>query len=145
MITVRIAEENDAEALASLCAQLGYPTEVGQMRERYRRIRSVRAGEIFVAERTTDAQVVGWAHVGMRMPLEDEPFAELLGLVVDESVRSGGVGAALLAAAEAWARGAGFATMRVRSNVLRERAHRFYEREGYARIKTSAVFRKSLA
>lgn len=34
--------------------------------------------------------------------------------------------------------------MRVRSNVIRERAHRFYEREGYARIKAQAVFRKQL-
>ena len=44
-----------------------------------------------------------------------------------------------------WARAQGFASMRVRSNVIRERAHRFYEREGYARIKAQAVFRKPLA
>jgi len=47
-------------------------------------------------------------------------------------------------AAEQWARVHGFALMRVRSNVVRERAHRFYEREGYARVKTQAVFRKAL-
>lgn len=80
-----------------------------------------------------------------RVQLEDGAFAELAGLVVDESVRGSGVGAALLAAAEDWARAQGFASMRVRSNVIRERAHRFYEREGYARIKAQAVFRKPLA
>ena len=84
------------------------------------------------------------AAVVPRLQLEDAPFAELAGLVVDDAVRGAGVGAALLNAAEAWARSEGFATMRVRSNVVRERAHRFYEREGYERIKAQAVFRKAL-
>ena len=48
----------------------------------------------------------------------------------------------LLAAAEAWAREHGFASMRVRSNILRERAHRFYLREGYIEKKRQAVFLK---
>jgi hypothetical protein len=34
--------------------------------------------------------------------------------------------------------------MRVRSNVIRERAHRFYLREGYAEKKRQAVFLKQL-
>jgi hypothetical protein len=33
----------------------------------------------------------------------------------------------------------------VRSQVSREPAHRFYLREGYAHVKTSAVFEKRLA
>jgi hypothetical protein len=32
----------------------------------------------------------------------------------------------------------------VRSNVLRERAHAFYRREGYGEIKQQRVFEKSL-
>jgi len=34
--------------------------------------------------------------------------------------------------------------MVVRSRVARERAHRFYEREGYALVKTSHIFEKRL-
>ena len=34
--------------------------------------------------------------------------------------------------------------MTVRSRIARERAHRFYEREGYVLEKTSHVFRKPL-
>lgn len=143
-ISVRVASESDAEAIASLSAQLGYPTSVDEMRERYLRIRAERNSEVFVAERAEDSRVVGWTHVVPRLQLEDAPHAELAGLVVDESVRSTGVGAALLAAAEDWARAQGFSTMRLRSNVIRERAHRFYEREGYRRIKSQAVFRKPL-
>jgi len=143
-IAVRAAQEGDVEAIASLSAQLGYPTPVDEMRERYSRVRAALAGEIFVATHVNDARVVGWTHVVPRLQLEDAPYVELAGLVVDETVRSAGVGAVLLAAAEDWARAQGFATMRVRSNVIRERAHRFYEREGYERIKAQAVFRKAL-
>lgn len=143
-IAVRAARDGDVEALASLSAQLGYPTPLDEMHARYSRVRAATAGEIFVAVRTDDARVVGWTHVVPRLQLEDASYAELAGLVVDESVRSVGVGAALLTAAEGWARAQGFATMRVRSNVIRERAHRFYEREGYERIKAQAVFRKTL-
>ena len=38
----------------------------------------------------------------------------------------------------------GLARLRVRSNVIRERAHRFYERVGFEKIKAQAVFEKSL-
>jgi hypothetical protein len=34
--------------------------------------------------------------------------------------------------------------MTVASRIARERAHRFYEREGYERSKTSHIFTKSL-
>jgi GNAT superfamily N-acetyltransferase len=63
-------------------------------------------------------------------------------LVVSETARGQRVGSALLAAAEAWAREQGFASMRVRSNIMRERAHRFYLREGYTEKKRQAVFLK---
>jgi len=66
------------------------------------------------------------------------------GTTVLDAARSLGVGARLLAAAEAWSRDAGFARMRVRSNVVRERAHRFYVREGYVERKRQVVFEKDL-
>jgi hypothetical protein len=55
------------------------------------------------------------------------------------------MGRELCRAAEEWARGCGVTRIRVRSNVIRERAHAFYLRDGYARVKTSAVFEKVLA
>jgi GNAT superfamily N-acetyltransferase len=76
--------------------------------------------------------------------IEEVPFAELAGLVVGDSARSRGIGALLLRAAEDWARNRGFARLRVRSNVVRERAHRFYLREGYIERKRQVVFDKTL-
>ena len=143
-ISVRIAEDGDVSALAELSGQLGYPVEAGEMAARFARVRAQMAGEVFVAMGSTAAGVLGWTHVVPRLQLEEAPFAELAGLVVAESARSIGVGTALLAAAERWARAGGFALMRVRSNVVRERAHRFYEREGYCRVKGQAVFHKSI-
>jgi hypothetical protein len=34
--------------------------------------------------------------------------------------------------------------LRVRSQIIREDAHRFYLREGYSKVKTSVVFEKPL-
>ncbi len=142
-IAIRTARDDDAAALADLSTQLGYPIDATAMRERLARVHATKVGEVFVAC-AADGRVVGWTHAVPRLQLEEVPFAELAGLVVDESVRSAGVGARLLAAAEEWARSQGFGVMRVRSNVLRERAHGFYEREGYTRVKSQAVFCKPL-
>ncbi len=46
--------------------------------------------------------------------------------------------------AERWAKEKGCQAVYVRSNVVREGAHAFYERIGYVNIKLSKVFRKAL-
>ncbi|MCP8968916.1 GNAT family N-acetyltransferase [Ectobacillus ponti] len=63
-------------------------------------------------------------------------------LVTAESERSKGYGEVLLAAVEAWGREDGCEAVSLTSGLQRTDAHRFYEREGYA--KTSFAFRKSL-
>jgi GNAT superfamily N-acetyltransferase len=73
-----------------------------------------------------------------------DPRAEVAGLVVDASCRSRGIGAMLMARTEEWAREHGCAAVTLRSNVIRERAHRFYERLGYQIVKTQKSFRKTL-
>jgi hypothetical protein len=45
---------------------------------------------------------------------------------------------------EEWARQRRLAVIGVRSNIIRERTHAFYERLGYAATKTQKVFRKML-
>ena len=67
-----------------------------------------------------------------------------VGLVFDPAVRRGGVGTALVAAAEKWAASRGAATMRVRSNTARDISHPFYEALGYTRSKTQHVYTRSL-
>jgi len=141
--TLRAATAADAEALASLSDQLGYPADASAIVRRLDGIAAHDAGVVLVAVGAQGA-ISGFAHVQPRRLLIAEPFAELVALVVAEAARGQHVGSALLAAAEAWAREQGLVNMRVRSNVIRERAHGFYLREGYAEKKRQAVFLKQL-
>ena len=142
-LKIRRAKNADAPQLAELAGQLGYPTTLVKLRERMRRIQPASEHAIFVAESAKDG-VIGWLHVSRQPLLEEDLRAEVNGLVVADGQRSLGAGARLLAAAEEWARKRGCKGMSVRSNVLRERAHKFYERNGYEHYKTQKSFRKPL-
>jgi GNAT superfamily N-acetyltransferase len=71
-----------------------------------------------------------------------DPVVEIAALVVDETCRSQGIGSALVKRSEEWASSKGYKTMRVRSNIKREAAHRFYQREGFFFLKTGHYFIK---
>ena len=142
-LRIRRAKSADAPRLAELSGQLGYPVTAAQMRKRLLGIKPPSQHAVFVAESPKDG-VIGWVHVSRQPLLEVEIRAEINGLVVAEGQRSLGAGARLLAAAEDWARNHGCKGMSVRSNVIRERAHQFYERNGYEHYKTQKSFRKPL-
>ena len=140
---IRRVRRQDVERVAELCAQLGYPAKKVEMKRRLREVLRDRDAACLVAE-SKEEGVIGWIHVSVTPLLEVDRRAEVNGLVVDERVRSQGAGALLLAAGEEWARGKRCRGMSVRSNVLRERAHGFYLRNGYEHYKTQKAFRKSL-
>ena len=139
---VRAARTADASRLAELSTQLGYPASPDDMQRRLPHLDAERHF-LRVAERET-GDVVGWIHASHVLLLDSEPYVEIKALVVDEGARGQRIGEALLESAEEWARSLPCLIMRVRSNVLRERAHRFYERRGYAIFKTQRVFGKTL-
>jgi len=143
MVKIRKACQADAARIAELSGQLGYPTTTRQMAVRLKSAVQMKNGACFVAETKTEG-IIGWVHVSVTPLLEVERRAEINGLVVAEQVRSRGAGAKLLAAAEHWSRKRKCAGMSVRSNVLRERAHTFYLRQGYEHYKTQKAFRKKL-
>lgn len=138
---VRNATPADAEALAPLFAQLGYPTETSEIRIRLTNLKPDTAVLLACGE---NDEAVGAAIVGIREDVITETSATLLALVVLDGKRSRGVGAQLLGGAERWAIERGSTSLVVRSNVVRESAHRFYERHGYGRVKTQHVLRKRL-
>jgi GNAT superfamily N-acetyltransferase len=142
-VTIRRARMADAPRLAELSGQLGYPTTAAEIRKRLLKLKPVSQNALFVAD-SRDTGVVGWAHVSVTHLVEVGTRAELNGLIVAEGQRSFGAGARLLAAVEDWARKHGCPGMSVRSNVVRDRAHKFYEREGYEHYKTQKAFRKAL-
>lgn len=141
-VTFRPPQAGDAAAIARLSDQLGYPASRAEIEDRLGRLGGRPDHAVFVAERA--GEVAGWVHVFVPLHLESAGHAEIGGLVVDERWRGQGIGEGLVARAESWTRAQGINGLRVRSNVVRERAHRFYERLGYARRKTSAVFLREL-
>ena len=137
---LRPATISDAAAIASLAGELGYPCDADAMRARLGALLESQNDALIVA--VSGVAVVGWAHVAAVRPVV-EPYAELRGLIVAQSLRSRGFGARLLEAAEEWARSRGFTRLRVRSNAVRERTHAFYLRHGYT-VAKSQVFDKTL-
>ena len=143
MTGIRPMVEADAERAAELTTQLGYPVDAQALRARLAELLTSDADAVLVATDADDT-AIAWVHVARLFLLEASGLACIHGLVVDERHRSDGIGAALVAAAERWARDRGATAILVRSRSTRERAHRFYERIGYVEVKRSHVFEKPL-
>lgn len=142
MLLIREIAEGDFEAIAHLSGELGYPVTAHQMKSRIASIENIKDHSVFVA--CYSGAVTGWIEVFITHHLTAGIQAEIGGLVVSEKHRNHGIGKELLARAESWAQSKGLTNMIVRSRITREAAHRFYRREGYELIKTSAVFSKTL-
>jgi len=142
-MVIREARPSDAAAMARLAGQLGYPATPSEF-ERRMAARSGSARAVYVAQGENDA-LIGWTEVAGIEMLIAEPYADLAALIVDEPRRGEGIGRRLVERALAWAHANGYAVLRVRSNVIRERAHRFYEDLGFERVKTQAVFARATA
>jgi GNAT superfamily N-acetyltransferase len=142
-VAVRPAAATDAPAVAALCGDLGYPATSEAIDRRLAAIAGDPDAAVLVAQ-AQDGAVIGWVHVRTLQLLQRDVCAEICGLVVDAAWRRHGIGGRLMAAAEDWARRRGVGVMRLRSNVIRDDAHRFYRRLGYADSKTSLLFTKTL-
>jgi GNAT superfamily N-acetyltransferase len=142
-LKIRRARRGDAPRIAELSGQLGYPATAAQIAQRLRELKPAAQHAVFVAD-LPGRGIAGWVHVSVAHLVDSELRAEVNGLVVGEGQRSMGAGARLLEAAVVWARKRRCKSMSVRSNVIRERAHKFYERQGYEHYKSQKAFRKPL-
>ena len=142
-LRIRRIKQSDAEQVAVLSGQLGYPATSAQILRRLKGLKPAAEHAVFVAD-IPGTGIVGWLHVSVAHLIDSETRAEVNGLIVAEGQRSLGAGSLLLDAAEKWARPRGCTAMNVRSNVIRERAHKFYECQGYEHYKSQKAFRKPL-
>ena len=141
-LTLRPGKLSDAPAIAKLATQLGYPSTSEEVERRLTPVLDDSGHLVAVAE--TTGGIAGWIHAYVCYVLESDAYVELGGFVVDESRRGQGVGGMLLGEVEEWARRKGCGSVRVRSNIVRLGAHKFYAAQGFEQIKTQHAFRKRL-
>lgn len=140
---VRGAVPDDAAAIASLSGELGYPSTGSDVRRRLFDLKTAADHAVMVAE-DSPGRVVGWVHVFRAPRLGGEPFAELGGLVVTESLRGRGIGRRLVEEAEVWAAARDLQTLRIRTRTTRSDTRLFYEDLGFVLTKTQVVFERHL-
>jgi GNAT superfamily N-acetyltransferase len=131
-VRIREAQGADAEAVAALLAELGYPNAPDRVAERIERFAGEPASRFLVADGGN--HLLGFASATI-MPLAHEAgsWCRLSALIVAQSRRRSGVGRALVETVETWAGVEGCRYVEVTSGERpeREAAHRFYERLGY--------------
>jgi GNAT superfamily N-acetyltransferase len=126
---LRDVAPDDFAAVRRLLGQLGYAPDEPEFRRRFDSVRAAAGHRIIVAEE--DGAVVGVLHVFERPALDKGGEAVVQALVVDDALRSRGVGEALMQEAEAWAASRGLDRTSLYTSIKRDRAHAFYERLGY--------------
>ncbi|MDX1689986.1 MAG: GNAT family N-acetyltransferase [Acidimicrobiia bacterium] len=137
---IRALDHADVPRLVALLATLGYGVDHPELE---RRLGALGADDrLLVAD--DGGTPAGFVVARLDNHLAEGPAVEITSLVVDPAARRRGIGAALVGAVEAWARDRGRDRVRLRSNVVRDDAHAFYEAEGFAVVKRSTVFEKRI-
>jgi GNAT superfamily N-acetyltransferase len=138
---IRAAKPADAEAIALLSKELGYPAELKTVRERLRRILGREDQRVVVAEVPSGA-VCAWLQAHSSIAVESGLRVEIVGLIVSGNMRRRGVGRCLVEYAETWAKEISAETVVVRSNAKRVESRIFYPSLGFLPSKTQVVYRK---
>ena len=128
-VTIRPATTADAERLAALLTDEGYPAGETDLAARVERF-STPDSHVLVAE--ASGEVIGFIAFHLIPRFEtDERFARIVALVVDPGVRERGIGKRLMADAERVAREEGAAFLEVTSGHHRPEARKLFESLGY--------------
>jgi GNAT superfamily N-acetyltransferase len=128
-IEIRPATAEDAERIAALFTDEGYPSGPSDILERLGRFDSPYS-QVLVADH--DGEVLGFVAVHALPRFEhSDRVLRIMALVVDAAVRERGVGGDLMAAAENVGREVGAAFVEVTAGRHRPEAARLYTELGY--------------
>ena len=127
---IRDATPADADAVAGLLGELGYPCSASAAEDQLRRFTAQPRSRVQLAE--VAGRVVGLVatHVVPRLD-GDGPSCRITDLVVSQATRRSGIGTALVAAAEREARRQAAPRLDLSSGEWRADAHAFYDRLGF--------------
>jgi GNAT superfamily N-acetyltransferase len=143
-MTIDRMRSSDLPRVLEMNKQFGYDSTLIELQNRFRKIDTNPTHALFAA-RDENGTALGYVHIhhDPESLLENER-AILHALVVHEEARRKKIGAQLLGKAEDWAKSQKLTSIRLRSNLKREDAHRFYRAHGYETKKTSYTFIKTL-
>jgi GNAT superfamily N-acetyltransferase len=129
-VRTRTVTMDDAGAVRSLLAELGYALSEEGVRENIRRLADGTMDRTWVAEEA--GRILGIVSVHLT-PLFHAPghAGRITSLVVHGPARGRGIGRALVEQAEAFCWRAGCDRLELTTGDHRHDAHRFYERLGY--------------
>jgi GNAT superfamily N-acetyltransferase len=133
--------QTDAEVVATLAGELGYPNETKAIRTR---IRAIGESDLLLVAVDAGDKAIGFIQAHRVCIIEVGFRVEILGLVVSSSSRRSGIARRLIEEAESWAKNIGAEAISVRSNTKRTEAHLFYPALGYKKIKTQAAYEKAV-
>ena len=128
-LIIRPAVSSDSAHIAHLLDELGYPSSPEAIPARLKAL-AEGTSIALVAEREGVAVGVITAH-SIASIHDDEMVTWITTLAVSSEVRQGGVGRALVQAAERWAQERGSRRISVTTALHRAVAHTFYERLDY--------------
>lgn len=140
-ILLRPAEPADAEAIAAMFTDEGYPAGPSDIAVRLERF-ALPHGRVVIAEH--DGELLGFIAVHALPRFEHGDWIlRILALVVDAGARERGVGRSLMAEAERIGREVGAAFIEVTAGHHRPEARHLYESLGYD-ASVAAYLRKKL-
>lgn len=131
-MNIRSMKIEDVFQIEQLMNQLGYPSSVTQLQNRFQKIMDLHDYQTLVAE--IDSTIVGLIGMAKQFAYEfDGPYVRVMALVVHEDYRGMKIGQNLMQAAENWAVENECVAVTLNSGNRPERvgAHQFYERLGY--------------
>ena len=127
---IRDARSEDAEEIARLLGELGYPADAQRVQGRLDRLERNPDTRVYVA--VAEGRIAGL--VGLHvLPLieHDELGCQLTAIVVGEHYRRRGIGRDLVRAVESEARSMGCGVVVLNTSERRAGAHAFYEQLGF--------------
>ena len=140
-LRIRRMAEADAEVVAALAGELGYPNETEAIRVR---IRAIGESDLLLVAVDAGDRAIGFIQAHRVCIIEVGFRVEILCLIVSSSARRSGIARGLIEEAEAWAKSIDADAISVRSNTKRIEAHLFYPTLDYKKIKTQAVYEKAV-
>lgn len=140
-ITVRPATLDDAAAICTLNAHdLGYNFPLSDATDALARAIDSPREDVVVG--VSAGEIVGYRHAEVYRLLYAPRMANVLGIAVRSDSQRQGIGAAMMAAIEKWAREEGCQAIRLTTGETREGAHNFYSRIGFTISKRQLNLRK---